>query len=58
VGQRAFLPVRGLDPEATPAAALADLSGQESGNGDVGLAERGDEPLGDGALADPGTTLE
>ena len=35
-----------------------DLTGQESANGDLGLAERGDQPLGEGALADPGAALE
>jgi hypothetical protein len=58
VGQGALLSGRSLDPETTPVPALADRTGQESGDGDSGLAERSDQPPGDGALTDPGTALE
>src|SRR5215216_476522 len=37
---------------------LAYLAGHESRNGDVGVAEHRDQPVGDGALADAGASLE
>jgi hypothetical protein len=47
-----------LDPKPGPPLTLAHLSGQEPGNGDIGLAQHRDQPVRDGALTDAGTSLE
>src|SRR5215211_3500768 len=58
LSQGALFSGHGLNPKPRPASALAYLAGQEARNGDVGVAEQRDQPVGDGALADAGASLE
>jgi hypothetical protein len=56
--QDALLSSHRLDAKPGPAPTLAHLASHKPRHGDVGLAEHRDQPVGDSALADAGTSLE